>query len=195
MTQKLSLWEYACSVYRQDGVEQSCLDLQDHHQINIPLLLFLCWAGHYHGVLAPDKCLNIHRMAQLWQSTCVKPLRTIRSTMKTTDINPITESTWLAVRKRIKAVELEAERALLETLESMVTDKGDAIQENNSHTGPEAYILDSLRNIYQVYPFIMTNGLLIEAITTILCAVQPQIQYDKALELAIDLATSNTDVQ
>jgi len=38
------LWEYACALYEKQGVQQACLQLQDDHRVNVPLILFFCWA-------------------------------------------------------------------------------------------------------------------------------------------------------
>ena len=40
----MTLWQYACNLYAQEGVELSLLQLQDKHGLIINHLLAGCWA-------------------------------------------------------------------------------------------------------------------------------------------------------
>jgi uncharacterized protein (TIGR02444 family) len=186
MTDKVSLWDYACTLYRQPSVEGICLELQDEYQMNIPLLLFLCWTGRYVGALTLDEQQQSHEIAKQWQSLCIQPLRCIRSKMKCADVNSSFESVWSGMRETVKQAELEAEKSLLQILEARAVVEGHHC--TSEHT--EVYLMNSLHNIYQSYPHLTKDQSWIARIVSILCAAQPQMQYDNAFALACNLATS-----
>ena len=38
-------WDFSLSVYSTEGVPAACLVLQDHHQVDVNVILFCCWLG------------------------------------------------------------------------------------------------------------------------------------------------------
>ncbi|MCP8900458.1 TIGR02444 family protein [Gilvimarinus xylanilyticus] len=109
-----SLWHFALWLYRQPDVEDLCLELQDRHGADVPLLLCYAWLDSRGQALAPALHEHLEREATRWQNEIISPLREARRAMKReTDIEPL--------RERVKACELEAEKALLERFESLVS--------------------------------------------------------------------------
>lgn len=98
-------WDWAVEVYARPGVAEACLDLQDRYGQNVPLLLWAIWRGG--GIIdAVDT-------ATMWESEVIGPLRYARRNLKRF-------GNFEPLRERIKADELEAERALMMALESVI---------------------------------------------------------------------------
>jgi uncharacterized protein (TIGR02444 family) len=114
-----SLWDWAVAAYAAPGVAEACLALQDSHDQNVPLLLWAAWTADVG--LAPDaETLEAAcDIARAWDGVVVAPLRAIRRTLKA-PVPDIDDGPRLAIRDRIKGVELEAERDLLQALEALV---------------------------------------------------------------------------
>ncbi len=97
-------WDWAVAVYAKPGVAEACLDLQDAYGQNVPLLLWAVWRG---GDVASAVTL-----ARFWEGEVVAPLRGVRRCLKG-------RAGADALRERVKAVELEAERSLMLALEAV----------------------------------------------------------------------------
>ena len=39
------LWTWTLTAYKAPGVAETCLSLQDHHEQNVPLLLWAAWVA------------------------------------------------------------------------------------------------------------------------------------------------------
>ena len=103
-----SLWRFALAVYGQPGVEAVCLDLQERLGADVPLLLFVLWAGAACGVRLPDAApdATMERLsaeADAWRNAVVAPLRGVRRHLKGV-------AGAEAFRQTVKDAELEAER-------------------------------------------------------------------------------------
>jgi uncharacterized protein (TIGR02444 family) len=115
-----SLWDFALLFYRQRGVSDACIELQDQQGIHVTLLLFALWAGYERGVALVDDDLSLVREGIAdWHANVVMPLRQVRRRLK--------EPAYFAfsphsaqLRGHVKAIELEAERLELQHLESVL---------------------------------------------------------------------------
>lgn len=115
-----SLWRYALAAYGAEGVSGLCLDLQDSHGLDVPMLLFALWAGTRGGLSAPS-LERAERVAEDWSRETVQPLRAVRRALKAGPPAswPPTgpdASAVEAYRERVKGVEVAAERLLLDAL-------------------------------------------------------------------------------
>ena len=100
------LWDWAVAAYRGDA-PAICLDLQDAHGQNVPLLLWAAWCAHEGTVIDDATLAQAVAVARTWDGV-VTPLRLARRRLKTLDSE--------VLRNKVKAVELLAEKALLEAL-------------------------------------------------------------------------------
>lgn len=125
-----SLWRFAVAVYGRPGIADLCLDLQDRHGVDVPLLLWAAWTGAVrgHALTGADLAAALAATAP-WRRDVVAPLRAVRRRLKAgpSPIAPTPETD--ALRERVKALELEAERLQLTALAghpAWVRDGGDA---------------------------------------------------------------------
>ena len=121
MSTDIDLWTYSLRVYGNDDVAASCLWLQDNHAVNVNLLLYGCWLGAHGLKLDSDTLAAAHGAVDSWTIEVVERLRHARRWLKGQLANDATRfpSDLAALRERIKAAELEAERLeqrMLETL-------------------------------------------------------------------------------
>ncbi|HLY80852.1 MAG TPA: TIGR02444 family protein [Caulobacteraceae bacterium] len=109
-----ALWPYALEVYGRPGVEPLLLRLQDDHGQCVLLLLWSLWmAATGRAIDAPTVAACVE-LARAWQDAAVAPLRRLRR-----DLKGRASQTRLQARIRtgVQALELEAERMLLQMLE------------------------------------------------------------------------------
>lgn len=127
------LWDWAVRAYASEGVSEACLHLQDAAGQNVPLLLWAAWAARTGRAPDADALEAACDIARAWQETAIAPLRDVRRALK--GRNPdLEDADREAVRDRVKAVELEAERRLLTALETL----------SPSPEGPPRSVLEGL---------------------------------------------------
>lgn len=114
----MSLWDWAVAAYAAPDVADACLALQDHHEQNVPLLLWSAWVAQTGRRPDEETIEAACDTARAWDSVVVAPLRAVRRTLKA-PVPDIDDGPRESVRNRIKALELEAEKHLLEALEAL----------------------------------------------------------------------------
>jgi uncharacterized protein (TIGR02444 family) len=108
-------WRFSLHFYRQAGVSDACIALQDGCGVDVNLLLFLFWLADSGRLLNSDEVKNLDDSVRDWRNLTIIPIRDARRKLKgvRTLVDPGTQE---AFRNRVKAVELEAERLQQEGL-------------------------------------------------------------------------------
>ncbi|MFN4091610.1 MAG: TIGR02444 family protein [Brevundimonas sp.] len=114
----INLWDWAVAAYAAEGVPEACASLQDQDEQNVCLLLWAGWNAATGRRPDEDTIEAACDTARAWETTTIAPLRAVRRTLKL-PVPDIDDAARKAVRNRIKAVELEAERNLLLALECL----------------------------------------------------------------------------
>ena len=114
----MGLWDWAVAAYGAPGVSQACLALQDDHDQNAPLLLWSAWVAATGRRPDAETLEAACDTARAWDGVVVGPLRAMRRTLKA-PVPDIDDGPRETIRNRVKALELEAERHLLEALEAL----------------------------------------------------------------------------
>lgn len=109
-----ALWPYALEVYGRPGVEALLLRLQDDHAQCIPFLLWSLWMAASGRSIDAPAAAACAELARAWQEAAVAPLRRMRRGLKATAGQ---ERLQVRIRTGVQALELEAERMLLQMLE------------------------------------------------------------------------------
>jgi uncharacterized protein (TIGR02444 family) len=113
------LWTFALAVYATPGVADACLGLQDRHGCDVNLLLFAAWMGAaHHWTMTSADMADAAAAVQDWHAEIVRPLRGVRRRLKSGP-PPGPNGASEALRTRIKAIEIEAERIELAALEML----------------------------------------------------------------------------
>ena len=103
------LWRFSLDVYRRAGVQEACLALQERHGVDVNVLMLCCWAAspgaRSLGAAELRECMQ---RAERMQETVVKPLRTVRRSLKG-GIPGVGEDAAKELRQAVLRVELEAE--------------------------------------------------------------------------------------
>jgi uncharacterized protein (TIGR02444 family) len=107
-----SIWDFALTFYRQNGVEADCLMAQDVYGLDVTFLIFALYRsrhGHGFNVQASyELARNLSRML-------VDPLRARRRALKSPPAGH-DPRTIAQLRDQIKAAELAGEQTILQTL-------------------------------------------------------------------------------
>jgi uncharacterized protein (TIGR02444 family) len=112
-------WRFSLQFYRQPGVAEACIKLQEEAGVDVNLLLFLLWHGAQARALSAAEVGLLDQKIAGWRNLTVIPLRAIRRALKSPP-GLVETGTAEAFRTRIKAVELEAERLQQEAMYDLV---------------------------------------------------------------------------
>jgi len=107
------LWNFALACYAKPGVESACLDLQALG-FDVCLLLACSWL-EIRGVRHDTQRMEqLNQLSLDWQGTVVIPLRSLRNEWRE---RAATDTALADFRKRVKTLELDAERIQLDRLQ------------------------------------------------------------------------------
>jgi uncharacterized protein (TIGR02444 family) len=108
-------WRFSLHFYRQAGVSDACIALQDECGVDVNLLLFLFWLAAGRRLLTADGVKKLDDKVRDWRNLTIVPIRDARRKLKgaATLVDPAKQE---AFRTRVKAVELDAERLQQEAL-------------------------------------------------------------------------------
>jgi uncharacterized protein (TIGR02444 family) len=108
-------WRFSLKFYRQPGVAEACIALQDGCGVDVNLMLFLLWLAAGGKQLSADNIKELDEAVRGWRNLTIIPIREVRRKLK--DAPTLVEAgKQEALRTKIKAVELEAERLQQEAL-------------------------------------------------------------------------------
>ncbi|WP_372786677.1 TIGR02444 family protein [Phenylobacterium sp.] len=117
----MALWDWTLEAYAQPGVPEATLTLQDQHGQNTSLLLWAVWAE----TADPELLARAADVARRWEGLALAPVRAVRRALKPT-FDGVDDGDRERLREDVKAVELRAERVLMEALEAMTGSQGGA---------------------------------------------------------------------
>jgi uncharacterized protein (TIGR02444 family) len=109
------LWRFSLHFYRQDGVSDACIALQDECSVDVNLLLFLLWLAAGQRQLSVTDVKRLDEAVRGWRDLTIVPIRDTRRTLKGA-ATLVEAQKQEAFRTKIKAIELEAERLQQEAL-------------------------------------------------------------------------------
>lgn len=110
-----SLWPFALACYAQPGVEAACLELQAIGA-DVCLVMSALWLEQHKAVHTPERQAQLQKIASSWQRDVVGPLRALRQGWRE---QAGSDARLRDLRERVKQLELDAERTLLERLEAV----------------------------------------------------------------------------
>jgi uncharacterized protein (TIGR02444 family) len=108
-------WRFSLRFYRQPGVAEACIALQDEAGVDVNLLLFLLWQATHKRALSMAEVESIEQRIAPWREATVIALRAVRRALRSPPALVAPAAAEL-FRTRIKAVELEAERLQQEAM-------------------------------------------------------------------------------
>src|SRR5512140_1870344 len=111
---RMSLWDETLEAYGRPGVPEACLTLQDTYGQNTSLLLWAVWAE----TADPQVLARAADVARRWEALALAPIRAVRRALKPA-FPGVADGAREELREDVKAVELRAERVLMETLEGL----------------------------------------------------------------------------
>lgn len=120
-----ALWQFMLAVYARPGVTKACLDIQERYSTDIVLLL--TWLYHELAGRQPLGAIEIGALATLveeWRSRSVLPLRHLRVDLRAAGTG-MPEDACEALRGKIKALELAAERTQVSMMAAWLADHPD----------------------------------------------------------------------
>jgi uncharacterized protein (TIGR02444 family) len=116
----LSLWDFAVEAYGRARVRAACLVLQDVHGQSVCLLLWRAWTLSERREITPADQAAVMNLVRPWETEVIAPLRSARRALR----SPPPELRGADLHDLAGAVELAAERVLLEALERLTPSAG-----------------------------------------------------------------------
>jgi uncharacterized protein (TIGR02444 family) len=117
----MGLWDETLQAYGRPGVPEACLALQDDYGQNTSLLLWAVWAE----TADPKVLAEAADVAHRWEALALGPIRAVRRALKPA-FPGVEDAAREDLREDVKAVELRAERVLMEALETLTEARGGA---------------------------------------------------------------------
>jgi len=114
----VKLWDFAVAIHGEPGVDAGLIDLQDNHGQCVSYLLWAVWAARHGRAVGEAELALAAGLARDWEAEVSAPLRAARRNLKRS-WPPMADTKREALRTRVKASELSAERTLLEALEAL----------------------------------------------------------------------------
>ena len=108
-------WTFSLRLYRLEGVPPACLRLQDVSGVDVNVLLFVLFAASRGRLLGAGDVASIRAGIEPWKMAVVVPLRGVRRYLRQCP-DGFEPQPADALRQRVKAIELEAERLQQEAL-------------------------------------------------------------------------------
>ncbi len=108
-------WRFSLSLYRIAGVPPACIALQDRHGLDVNVMLFALWLASKGRAVAASDLRHADGSVREWRTEAVVALRGVRRYLRS-PAGAVDAKAAAALRERVKAVELEAERLQQEAL-------------------------------------------------------------------------------
>jgi uncharacterized protein (TIGR02444 family) len=103
-------WAFALDIYARPGIADACLKLQNEAGVDVMILLMVTFALARHRIsLTPAEIGKLDEACRPWREQIVRPLRAIRSELKSGP-RPAPSSETEQFRSKVKSLELAAER-------------------------------------------------------------------------------------
>jgi uncharacterized protein (TIGR02444 family) len=106
-------WNDIGALYADPALQQSLLRRQDEEELDVVLHLFARWAAAQGLALDEAALAQAEALVAPWRAEVIAPLRALRRSMKTPGEPSARRE---AVRDKVKAAELAAERAQVQML-------------------------------------------------------------------------------
>ncbi len=110
-------WRFSLHFYRQAGVAEACIALQDECGVDVNLMLFLLWLASCGRQLSAADVKELDDAVRSWRELTIIPIRDVRRHLKGAP-TLVEAGKQEALRTKVKAIELEAERLQQEALYS-----------------------------------------------------------------------------
>ena len=103
------IWEFSLAHYARPGVAQACLRAQDELGLDVNILLYAAWLASRDQPLPAAHLAGLEQATVHWRREVVAPLRALRRQWRSVPgAGPL--------RERLKALELDAEKALQDAI-------------------------------------------------------------------------------
>ncbi len=128
-------WRFSLHFYRQPGIAEACIALQDECGVDVNLMLFLLWLAAAKRQLSMAEVKELDASVRAWRELTIIPIRNLRRALKGA-VTAVDANKQEAFRTKVKAIELEAERLQQEALDG---------QSSSTRFGSEADAEDAAR--------------------------------------------------
>ena len=144
-----NFWEYSVAFYREPGIAETCLKLQNQYGFDVNLVLFCIWYGLHRGLLPTLLLQQALDFSHHWNALGVRPLRDARTMLKRdARLQSLSSTADIDVlRENIKELELKAEQIQQRELQHLA----DASPVHNAQGKPQIDAMqENLKNLCEL---------------------------------------------
>lgn len=119
---KHPLWDFVLDVYHRKGVEHALLALQNRHNINVNMVLYLIWVGvEGRGTMPQAEINRAIKAVDEWHRQITQAVRQVHQRLRE-ELGQETDPIRTPVRRSVAATEIDAEHAELLILGRLAPD-------------------------------------------------------------------------
>jgi len=187
MRESETFWDFSLRTYRAAGVADACLTLQNTYGLDVNLILYCCWVGGSRGRLKETPLIAALSFSASWAARVVRPLRESRTWMKTTGCTDpnVPTAACMALREKLKAVELESEHLQQTVLEALA---GTSTGQVSSAIEKISATVDNL-HAYLAHEGLDQNEEIASQLAAIVTAATGGASYDAVLSILLSSPT------
>lgn len=131
----MRLWDFCEQFYSDKRVELLCLDLQNRYQVNVGLVLWLCWLTKIECFVSHAAFERAKSLSLSFQESYIAPVRALR---KNTQVKSFNHAQ--AIIQHLLNAEIFLERELLESFETRFSADLELAPKSNTY-GLNDYLL------------------------------------------------------
>ena len=147
-----TLWRAVVAAYAVPGVAPLCLRLQAEGDIDVLLLLCLCYAAQVQNApLSVSEVEALRALSEPWRACAVRPARQLRSDLRDPVLS-VPDAVREGFRERVKALELAAERVQADLVAAWLAKRATSGSCDANPGGTASDPLPGLRHFFGTTP-------------------------------------------
>ena len=111
------LWQFSLQLYSKSNVKDACLTLQDKHDADVNLVLFLLYQGSLQRQLSTESIKHIDDNTRSFRERVIQPIRALRKSLKGKAFS--VEADQDSLYQNMLGLELSAEKLAQTQLETI----------------------------------------------------------------------------
>ena len=120
-------WLWSLDYYNREAVQDTLIDLQDAHGLDVNTVLFCYWLAHNHFALTEETAQRAVELKREWLQPIINPYRKARRSLKSTTLGSPEKRDVLY--NKLLALELQLEELHQDALEALTVNHSPPLKE------------------------------------------------------------------
>lgn len=150
----MEIWPFCERFYGRKSVATLCLQLQDQYQLNVGLIIWLCWHQAHNRFVSRELFEQAKALSDAVYDPLILPLRSIRKQVLTASL-----SEDRTIYQHVLSAEILMEKSLLLSLDESLTPKVEKKHDGSVFGLLDYFSLGKAENAEQSARFLYANAL------------------------------------